>query len=316
LSWNPDGSLHDVHYYATSASGYNDYDVVYNAIGKPASAVYASGMTDSWTYNADNSMHEVVQNSIIGKPWTTSDTLYGANGKPISETWYEGTAPVQTETWNADGSIHDLGHFGVTGHPYDHYDVVYGANNKEASATYSNGMTEAWTYNADASLHSISYAGITNENYATYTAGYDGNRQNVVQEFGLLNGSEVVRGYADQLIFTSGPNGETVVTPSSQSFSFDANHNATLTGGGLGETFVFKPGFGYDAITDFVPNVQANANHDEIAFSHNVFASTNDVLAHAAQSGSNTVITDSVGDSLVLLHVQAAHLSAHDFLLT
>ncbi len=153
LTWNADGSLLDTHYYAINGQSYTDYDIVYNANGKPASAAYSSGMTNSWAYSADASLHEFVQNNITGRPWTTTDTIYGPNGQPASESWHDGATLVQTETWNADGSVHDVHYFDVANHDFTDFDVAYGANGKQASATYSNGIVYSWAYNADGSLH-------------------------------------------------------------------------------------------------------------------------------------------------------------------
>jgi hypothetical protein len=311
LSWNADGSLHDTHYYVVNGQSYSAYDIVYNASGKPASATYSDGSIASWDYNSDGSLHEFTQNNLTGRPWTTTDTIYGSNGKVSTESWHNGATLVQTETWNPDGSTHDIHYFGVTGHDYTEYDVVYGANNQQASATYSNGMSETWNYNADNSLHTITYDGVTNASYTSYTAGYAENRQNVVQEFADANGNEIVRGYAANLMFTSSASGETVTAVGGQSFGFAANAHTTLTGGG-DDTFVFKEGFGQVAITNFAPSATSTGSPDQIVFSADMFASVNDVMQHAVQSGANTVITDAHGDSLVLQHMDVAHLTYAD----
>ena len=57
-TWNPDGTVHDIHYYGLNGV-YTDYDVVY-ANNKPVSASYSNGMTQTWSYNADGSLHELV----------------------------------------------------------------------------------------------------------------------------------------------------------------------------------------------------------------------------------------------------------------
>jgi glycosyl hydrolase family 113 len=314
LTWNADGSLHDVHYFIPGTTSISDYDVAYDAQGKPVSALYGNGATTAWDYAGDGSLHEVIQNNITGKSFTTTDTVYGSDGKAASETWSNGATLQKTATWNADGSMHDVHYSNVTGHAYTDYDVWYGADGRSAFASYSNGMTETWSYNDDGSTHLISYAGVTGTNYGSYGAGYD-NHQNVVQETGNNDGTETVHGYADRLTFTSGPGGETVTTGDGQSFNFAANAHTAITGNGQNETFVFKPGFGHDTINDFVPNAETNTNHDTIAFAAGTFADFNDLMHHAAQVGANTVITDAVGDSLTLHHVEMAHLTVHDFLL-
>jgi hypothetical protein len=112
-------------------------------------------------------------------------------------------------------------------------------------------------------------------------------------------------------MFTSSASGETVTTVSGQSFGFGANTHTTLTGGG-DDTFVFKEGFGQLAITNFAPGATSPASHDQIVFSSDMFASVDDVMQHAVQSGANTVITDAHGDSLVLKHVDVSHLTYAD----
>ena len=161
-TWNPDGTVHDVHYYGLSGA-YSDYDVVY-ANNKPVSASYSNGMSQTWSYNADGSLHEVVANGISGQRYTSTDTLY-ANGKPVSEVWTQGATVLQSETWNADGTVHDVHYYGLSG-AYSDYDVVY-ANNKPVSASYSNGMSQTWSYNADGSLHELVYNGISGQRYTS-----------------------------------------------------------------------------------------------------------------------------------------------------
>lgn len=318
-TWNADGSVHDVHYYGVTGQAYADFDVVYGANGKPSAASYSNGMLETWSYNGDGSLHEVAYSGITGQNWTSTDTIYGASGKPASETWNSGTTLVQTETWNTDGSVQDIHYYGVTGQAFTSYDIVYGANGKPATASYSNGMTETWSYNADQSLHSISYAGVANTSYTSYTAGYGSNGSSVLQEFVSTNGTENIRGVAaDHLTFISTAAGETVATSTGQAFNFNfgANTNAVLSGGGNNETFVFSPGFGHQTVTDFVPNADSASQHDAIAFTSGAFSSFADLLNHATQSGSGTVITDAAGDTLLLQHVALAHLTAADFLLT
>jgi hypothetical protein len=83
-----------------------------------------------------------------------------------------------------------------------------------------------------------------------------------------------------------------------------------LTGNGNGVTFVF-PGasFGKDTITDF----QTGSSHDTIQFNHTVFANFAAVHAHAAQVGSNTVITIDAADSVTLVGVALSSLHSADF---
>lgn len=314
-TWNPDGSVHDIHYYGVTGQPYSDFDVVYGANGKPASATYSNGMTESFSYNADNSLHEVVYHGITGQPWTSTDTIYGATGQPVSETRTNGAMLVQTETWNADGSVHDVHSFNITGQAYTDKDVFYGTNGKPAFALYSNGMTELRSYNADQSLHSVSYSGIAGKSYDTSVTGYVAGKA-AVQEFGHTDGSTAIRGAIDQLTFVTSGGAIGVSTSGGEHFDFTGNGNAVLTGGGNGESFAFQVGFGKATITDFATTAQAAASHDVISFSSGAFASFADLVQHATQAGTSTIITDPHGDTLTLQHVDLAHLSSSDFLLS
>ena len=82
--------------------------------------------------------------------------------------------------------------------------------------------------------------------------------------------------------------------------------------GGLGnDTFVFSgPGFGHDTISDLA---RASGNADHITFGAGVFSSFADLQAHAVQLAGGVLITDAVGDTLFLVGVQTAQLTADLF---
>ena len=187
-TWNPDGTVHDIHYYGFLGLAYTDYDVVYGANNEPASAIYSNGMTYAWTYNGDGKLHELVVNGITtqnfnsnaGQYFTTTDTLYDANGNSATEVWTNGTAIVQKEVWNPDGTVHDNHYYGITGQPFTNFDVVFGATGK-TSEVWTNGattvLTEAWK--ADGTIHDIHYYAIIGQAYTDYDVTYGANNQPV-----------------------------------------------------------------------------------------------------------------------------------------
>jgi Ca2+-binding RTX toxin-like protein len=83
--------------------------------------------------------------------------------------------------------------------------------------------------------------------------------------------------------------------------------NNSLSGGNGNDTFVFKPGFGDNVITDF-------RNDDHVEF-NGVFAKFQDVQAAMHQVGADTVISLGANHSITLQHVTASNLHASDFLL-
>jgi Ca2+-binding RTX toxin-like protein len=78
-----------------------------------------------------------------------------------------------------------------------------------------------------------------------------------------------------------------------------------LTGGSGPDTFLFRPNFGANTITDF------NVNNDTVQFDKSIFASAADVLAHTSNSAPGAVISDGHGDIVTLTGVTLAQLQAH-----
>ncbi|WP_210161410.1 Ig-like domain-containing protein, partial [Bradyrhizobium liaoningense] len=78
-----------------------------------------------------------------------------------------------------------------------------------------------------------------------------------------------------------------------------------LTGGKNEDTFIFRPNFGHDRISDF------DVKHDTLQFSNAMFACAADLLAHTTDGAGGAMITDSLGDTLTLLGVTKAQLARH-----
>jgi Ca2+-binding RTX toxin-like protein len=84
----------------------------------------------------------------------------------------------------------------------------------------------------------------------------------------------------------------------------------TLTGNSQKDTFVFKPNFGADVITDFAAT---GNNHDVINFRRDVFTDFADVSVAMTQVGADVMITADNGDTILVLNVIIANLGAADF---
>ena len=99
----------------------------------------------------------------------------------------------------------------------------------------------------------------------------------------------------------SGNNGNNILT--------GLGGNDTITGKGGSDTFVFGSNFGKDIITDFQAT---GSSHDVLQFSHNNFSNFAAVLAHAAQVGSDVVITVDAADTVTLQNVHLSSLQKND----
>jgi Ca2+-binding RTX toxin-like protein len=84
-----------------------------------------------------------------------------------------------------------------------------------------------------------------------------------------------------------------------------------LSGGAGNDTFVFRPNFGKDTITDFQ---NSNGVQDIIRFDHTLFADFSAVQSHMAQDGSNVVITLDAHNTVEIQNTSLSQLHASDFL--
>ena len=84
-----------------------------------------------------------------------------------------------------------------------------------------------------------------------------------------------------------------------------------LAGGLKGDTFVFRPGFGHDVISDFY--ALEGGRHDVIAFSKSLFATFGQVADKMSQAGDDVVIKVAADHTLVLEDVLLSDLTADDF---
>jgi Ca2+-binding RTX toxin-like protein len=84
-----------------------------------------------------------------------------------------------------------------------------------------------------------------------------------------------------------------------------------LSGGAGNDTFVFRPNFGKDTITDFQ---NSNGAKDVIQFDHALFADFSAVQSHMAQNGSSVVITLDAHNTVEIQNTSLSQLHAGDFL--
>jgi len=79
----------------------------------------------------------------------------------------------------------------------------------------------------------------------------------------------------------------------------------TLTGGNSPDTFLFRPHFGANTITDF------DIRNDVVQLDRSIFSGPNDVASHIADSAAGAVLSDGLGDAITFTGVTAAQLTSH-----
>ncbi|MGB9366340.1 MAG: calcium-binding protein [Xanthobacteraceae bacterium] len=150
-------------------------------------------------------------------------------------------------------------------------------------------------------------AGIDSASYATATAGVTANMTTPAQNTGdaagdTYNTIENLLGSAFADTLRGDANANKIEGGAG---------NDTLTGNAGNDTLVFHAGFGLDTISDFAAGAGIG---DVIQVDTSLFADFAAIQSHAAQVGSNTVITYDAGNSITLTSVTLASLNANDFL--
>jgi hypothetical protein len=83
--------------------------------------------------------------------------------------------------------------------------------------------------------------------------------------------------------------------------------NEIFTGKSGDDTYIFSGGFGKDTIKDF------QASSDIVQFDHNVFSNFASAMSHAAQVGSDVVISFDANNSVSLHNTLLSQLTANNF---
>ncbi len=82
-TWNADGSIHDIHVYGAPGQPDATYDLIYGPNGRKAEAVYAGGLTQTWSYTPDGLLYESTLSGISGAAYASSITGFGSNGQSV-----------------------------------------------------------------------------------------------------------------------------------------------------------------------------------------------------------------------------------------
>jgi VCBS repeat-containing protein len=244
-------------------------------------------------------------------------TINGANDDPIAAADSNGTSKKSTVSVSAvngllandtDPDAHDQGHLFV------------GAVDGLATNV---GHTVAGTYgsvniNADGSyVYEANKGGLPSKIVAQDTFNYtvaDGHGGTDISTLSVIVSNPGVNYLAGANTTLHGGNGSNVLDGAAGHDVLIGGNGAdvlvggigdTLTGGNGPDTFLFRPDFGINTVTDF------DFHNDAIQLDKSIFSSVADLLSHTTDTAGGAVITDTHGDSIALMHVTLAQLQTH-----
>ena len=229
----------------------------------------------------------------------------------------------EQEDFDANGDLSEVLLTGVTDQAYTSLEEDYSAGVYEGykafySITGRNYTGEEVDVSASNVITGVAYTGLTGAPYSSVQETYaNGALTSTTNDFTDQSGQDY---YAYQV--TKGANGDPlqeivdnddgshsiVGYQSNQTFYSIGDDN--FTGGGANETFVFQPVYGHDTINDFISYL-AGTGHDTISLSTSEFANVSAVLNATQDVDGSAVITAPNGDTITLVNVSVAMLSAH-----
>jgi VCBS repeat-containing protein len=244
-------------------------------------------------------------------------TINGANDDPIAAPDSNGTSKNSTLAVSApngllsndtDPDAHDQGHLfvgAVGGSPTNVGHAVagnYGSVNINADGSY--------VYEANkGSLPSK----IVAQDTFIYTVA-DGHGGTDTSTLSIIVTNPGVNYLAGANTTLNGGNGQNVLDGSAGHDVLIGGNSAdvlvggigdTLTGGNGPDTFLFRPDFGTNTITDF------DFHNDAVQLDKAIFSSVADLLGHTSDTANGAVINDTHGDTITFTNVTLAQLQAH-----
>jgi VCBS repeat-containing protein len=238
---------------------------------------------------------------------TETITIDGLNDPPVAHADTNGVAKGTTISVSAakgvlandsDPDIHDhLSVSSVNGSAANVGSTIqgkYGSLTLNADGSYASQIMAQ-----DNFAYSLSdgHGGVANSTLSISVFNPSMNYQSGATTTLVSNGIQpnVLDGSAGNDVLIGGRNGDVLIGGSGDK----------LTGGGGPDTFVFRPDFGANTITDF------NVNNSAIQFDKSIFAGVSDILKHTADTAHGAVISDGHGDIVTLPGVTLAQLQAH-----
>lgn len=315
VTYAASGNYASILHQGVTGQSYTSFTVTYGSNGRPASALYSNGMTETWAYNADGT-YVTAFSGVTGQSYTSYTVTHASSGKPVSAVYSNGVTAAWT--YNADGS-YVIAVAGVTGQAYSSYTVNYGSNSKPVNAIYSNGMTETWNFNADRSS-SIVFNGVTNASYTWREVMYNTTSSLIGSAVDATSGASSISLAIDGASVSSS-SGALSVALGADTFALHPHARETINSVGLhSEIFNFGAGFGTDTVNGFTAGGSANDVLSLHLSMFNGLSSANTAAQNVAlllsgiamaQSGANVKITDTSGDVLTLAGITTSTLTQY-----
>jgi VCBS repeat-containing protein len=243
-------------------------------------------------------------------------TINGANDNPIAMADSNGTAKHSTLSVSAaqgvlandtDPDVHDQGHLfvgavdGLADNIGQAVDGKYGTLTLQADGSY--------VYVADKG--SLPSQIVAQDTFSYMVA--DGHGGTDTSTLSIVVFDPGVNYLAGMNTTLNGGNGKQVLDGSAGNDTLIGGNSPdvliggngdTLTGGNGPDTFLFRPNFGTDTITDF------DVKNDTIQFDKSIFQMVSAIAGHTSDSAAGAVINDGHGDSVTLAGVTSAQLAA------
>jgi VCBS repeat-containing protein len=244
-------------------------------------------------------------------------TMNGSNDNPIAEPDSNGTAKHSTLSVSAaagvlandtDPDVHDQGHLFVSAVDGSALDVGQSVAGTYGSLTLSPDGSYVYTPNKGGLPPHIVAQDTFDYTVADGHGGTDNSTLSVIvfdpgvqYQSGMNttltggNGRQVLDGSAGGDLLIGGNAADVLV----------GGNGDTMTGGRGPDTFLFRPNFGTNTITDF------DIHNDTIQFDKSIFNLVSAIAGFTSDSASGAVINDGHGDTVTLAGVTAAQLAAN-----
>ena len=292
---------------------------LYNADGSVETKLFSAGgvLATGTLVHADKSK-EVYQHNLGDPSFSVAHTTYDAAGKVTGyeqrtadgalhrQTLYNADGSTETKLFSSGGALatdtlvhadrskevfqHDLGSpsFSVAHTTYDAAGHVSAFDQRLADGS----LHYQSLYAEDGARVSTSY-GITGQSYTTRAVGYDAGGTATRVDLTHVDGSH------SQSALVAGQTLTSTVTVADHFVSVGA------------DAFTFVSGFGRDDVTRF--HAGSGADHDVLRLDASAVANYAALQGHLAASGSDTVVTVSATDTIVLHGIAPGSLTADNF---